>query len=98
LIPASRRLSTLTIWLVFATFVFAAATIALVLSPLDEGPARHSRKDFQLVATGRAFCPDLAQHDTGGLAVSTRTCWSTWWGGQDLNLEPTDYESAALTH
>jgi hypothetical protein len=20
-----------------------------------------------------------------------------WWGGQDLNLRPTDYESAALT-
>jgi hypothetical protein len=21
-----------------------------------------------------------------------------WWGGQDLNLRPTDYESAALTN
>ncbi len=21
----------------------------------------------------------------------------SWWGGEDLNLRPTDYESAALT-
>jgi hypothetical protein len=25
------------------------------------------------------------------------TAWLTWWAHQDLNLEPTDYESAALT-
>ncbi len=23
--------------------------------------------------------------------------WSAWWAWQDLNLQPTDYESAALT-
>jgi hypothetical protein len=23
--------------------------------------------------------------------------WVAWWAHQDLNLEPTDYESAALT-
>ena len=25
------------------------------------------------------------------------TVWVSWWAHQDLNLEPTDYESAALT-
>ncbi len=24
--------------------------------------------------------------------------WEVWWAHQDLNLEPTDYESAALTN
>ena len=24
--------------------------------------------------------------------------WLVWWAHQDLNLEPTDYESAALTN
>ena len=29
----------------------------------------------------------------------TGSCWkSIWWAHQDLNLEPTDYESAALTN
>jgi hypothetical protein len=25
-------------------------------------------------------------------------CLDLWWAHQDLNLEPTDYESAALTN
>jgi hypothetical protein len=28
---------------------------------------------------------------------AARNCWKMWWALQDLNLEPTDYESAALT-
>jgi hypothetical protein len=30
--------------------------------------------------------------------VSGHQSGQTWWAHQDLNLEPTDYESAALTN
>ena len=32
------------------------------------------------------------------LAVGRVCTGQTWWGGEDLNLRPTDYESAALTN
>ncbi len=40
--------------------------------------------------------------ESGGLSQVNRTFWQfsqvvSWWARQDLNLQPTDYESAALT-
>jgi hypothetical protein len=47
-----------------------------------------------LAETVPFFWPEVIRQ----LACSQPTPGRHWWAHQDLNLEPTDYESAALTN
>lgn len=63
-------------------------------APTSRRPAAEWTPASSRAATSRSIrIRTRAQRDPG----ASRSVHRPAWGGQDLNLEPTDYESAALT-
>ena len=58
---------------------------------------RSNLKDFEqaLGSVGNQLLPVVTQHRPRNETLPN--VLMVWWAHQDLNLEPTDYESAALT-
>ncbi len=75
-------------------------TIAVYQHAWQEGPAEAARA---LETALRPFRPLASRWHNGDPKDSRaedppQSPWSEEWGGEDLNLRPTDYESAALTN